>query len=173
MPATAISLQLPQPCAESWEAMTPTDAGRHCAACQHEVVDFTAFTDGELAAYLARPGKLACGRFRASQLGRVLLPAAVPVAGWRRWWGAVAAVLGLGALATPARAQQGQPHAATQQPTKAVQPLGRVVPSSTSCTKPPHPASVPMLQGEPMLSGAPMAVPVTMGRPALPPKKKK
>lgn len=85
MPYPAVLVQLPAPSAESWNAMPPTTAGRHCAACQHEGVDFTTYTDGELAAYLARPGKLAGGRFRTSQLGRPLLPAARPVAGWWGW----------------------------------------------------------------------------------------
>lgn len=162
------ALQLPQPCAQSWDAMTPTAAGRYCAACQHEVVDFTTFTDGELAAYLARPGQLPCGRFRQSQLGRPLLPAAVPVAGWRRWLGAAAALLGLSALATPAQAQAppaaSQTHPATT-PAPGAPLLGRMVRPRQVKSAPPQPtpattSSVPMLLGEPVLAGAPLAVPV-------------
>ena len=155
--------------------MPPTAAGRHCATCQHEVVDFTTYTDGELAAYLARPGQLACGRFRASQLGRPLWPVAAPVASWRRWLGAVAALLGLGALATPARAQTRPGHAATQQPTGTGQPATHPARKAATRPTPPH-ATQPdyQLMGDvEVLSGAPMAVPVTMGKPALPPKKKK
>jgi hypothetical protein len=75
-------INIPQPCHESWEAMMPTGVGRHCAACQAEVVDFTCLTADEILAYLARPGAGgSCGRFRASQLAarpRLLTQRAAP-----------------------------------------------------------------------------------------------
>ncbi|GAB3292168.1 hypothetical protein ACFQT0_07390 [Hymenobacter humi] len=73
----AVTLSIPQPCHQSWAVMTPTASGRHCAACQKIVVDFTLKTDAEILAYLAgaangRPG----GRFAAGQLERPLQRAA-------------------------------------------------------------------------------------------------
>ncbi|MDQ2793387.1 MAG: hypothetical protein M3Y12_05195, partial [Bacteroidota bacterium] len=62
----ATFLIIPQPCPESWDAMSPTDMGRHCAACAKTVVDFTLKTDAEILAHLA--GAVAgrtCGRFAA------------------------------------------------------------------------------------------------------------
>ncbi|WP_345233131.1 carboxypeptidase-like regulatory domain-containing protein [Hymenobacter saemangeumensis] len=42
--------------------MTPTEAGRYCAACQTEVVDFTRMSEEEVLAYLAaRQGQRVCG----------------------------------------------------------------------------------------------------------------
>ena len=92
-----LQLTIPRPCSESWAAMTPTATGRHCAACQKTVVDFTQLTDAEILAHLARTGQgEACGRFRAGQLGRPLQP--LTLAGpsrWRTWLVAAVAVWGL------------------------------------------------------------------------------
>ena len=103
------SLHLPQPCAESWDAMTPTPAGRYCAACQKTVVDFTLKTDAEILAYLAKAaGGRTCGRFAAGQLERPLQRAApaAPTAQWRAWLAAAVAVWGVRAgVSMEAKAQ--------------------------------------------------------------------
>ena len=103
------SLHIPQPCHESWAAMSPTATGRHCAACAKTVVDFTLATDAEILAYLARAaGGRTCGRFAAGQLERPLQRAApaAPTARWRAWLAAALAVWGLReGLASGATAQ--------------------------------------------------------------------
>ena len=69
--------------------MTPTPAGRHCAACQTEIVDFTRLTEAEMLAYpAARTGPRICAR-----------PGAPPtppkrVQGLRCWLLAAAVLLG-------------------------------------------------------------------------------
>ena len=69
--------------------MTPTAAGRYCAACATEVVDFTCLSNAEILAYLARRGgQPVCANAYASQLA-----APVPVR-WRRWLLAGLALLG-------------------------------------------------------------------------------
>ncbi|GAB3635412.1 hypothetical protein GCM10027422_10020 [Hymenobacter arcticus] len=95
MPRT--SLAIPQPCAESWDAMMPTAAGRHCAACQKTVVDFTWKTDAEILAILRQAAGETCGRLRADQLNRPLVPAAVasPAPRWRPWLAATLALWGV------------------------------------------------------------------------------
>ena len=102
--------------------MTPTDVGRHCAACQTQVVDFTRMTDGEVIAFLRQttPGRR-CGRFREDQLGRPLLAAAMPVTGWRRWAGAAVLLLG-SVFGLKARAQGQQPGSNTRT-TAATRPM--------------------------------------------------
>ena len=99
------TIHQPAPCHESWEAMAPTAAGRHCAACQTQVVDFTRMTDGEVVAFLGQYHPVRrCGQFREDQVGRPLVAEAQPVTGWRRW--ASAAVLLLGSvMGLKARAQ--------------------------------------------------------------------
>jgi hypothetical protein len=83
----ALSLQIAQPCHESWDAMTTTQGGRHCAACQKTVVDFTWKTDAEILVYLASASGETCGRLWTDQQNRPLmsqLPAR-PAPGWRTW----------------------------------------------------------------------------------------
>ena len=94
----AVSLSVPQPCSESWAAMSPTATGRHCTACAQTVVDFTLKTDAEILAYLAgAAGGRTCGRFAAGQLERPLqrAAAAAPTARWRAWLAAAVAVWGV------------------------------------------------------------------------------
>lgn len=92
-----VSLTIPQPCHQSWAAMIPIAAGRHCAACPKTVVDFTRQTDAEILAYLAgAASNRTCGRFAAGQLERPLRRAA-PAAPtrWRVWLAAAVAVWGV------------------------------------------------------------------------------
>ncbi|UPL49171.1 carboxypeptidase-like regulatory domain-containing protein [Hymenobacter sublimis] len=100
------TLSVPKPCHESWQAMTPATQGRHCAACDKVVVDFTRMSDAELLAHLGQPkgSGSTCGRFRASQLERPLLPAA-PAPYYSRLMAAVLAFAGVGAAVAPAAAQ--------------------------------------------------------------------
>ncbi|WP_188563067.1 carboxypeptidase-like regulatory domain-containing protein [Hymenobacter frigidus] len=92
-----VSLTIPQPCHQSWAAMTPATAGRHCAACEKTVVDFTLKTDAEILAFLAGAvSGRTCGRFAAGQLERPLQRAvlAAPTR-WRAWLAAAVAVWGM------------------------------------------------------------------------------
>ncbi|GGG44088.1 carboxypeptidase-like regulatory domain-containing protein [Hymenobacter glacieicola] len=96
-------LTVPQPCHESWAAMTPAAQGRHCAACSKVVVDFTRMSDAELLAYLSQAKGTTCGRFTGHQLNRPLRAPAMAT----RWWqiGAALAVLSVGVAAAPVAAQ--------------------------------------------------------------------
>jgi hypothetical protein len=74
--------------------MTPAATGRHCAACQKTIVDFTLKTDAEILATLRQAAGETCGRLRADQLGRPLLVPA-PAPRWRTWLGAVLTLAGV------------------------------------------------------------------------------
>ena len=65
-----IHLTISTPCHEDWDAMTPCDRGRHCAACQKKVVDFTAMSDAQLFAFIENLPEQTriCGRLRSDQL---------------------------------------------------------------------------------------------------------
>jgi hypothetical protein len=117
--------------------MTPTDVGRHCAACQTQVVDFTRMTDAEVVAFLRHtiPGRR-CGRFREDQVGRPLLAAARPVTGWRRWTGAAVLLLG-SVFGMKARAQGAKPGANER----------AMKPAAVSTTLPAVPDSLFLVQG--------------------------
>lgn len=106
MPRPAVHLSIPEPCHESWDAMTPADSGRHCAACQQVVVDFTQMSDAEVVAFLAQQPHVSCGRFGDDQLDRPLLGTLPPAPRWWRWLTAAATTFGLGSwLGHPAQAQ--------------------------------------------------------------------
>lgn len=100
---TRTTLTVPQPCHENWAAMTPAAQGRHCAACNKVVLEFTQKTDAEILALLQRTAA-PCGRFRADQLSRPLLALPAPAPRWRTWLAATATVLGLREVA----AEQGR-----------------------------------------------------------------
>lgn len=72
-----VTLTVPTPCHENWQAMTPAEQGRFCGSCQKTVMDFTAKTDREVARYFEQQSMGAstgstCGRFRPDQLHRPL-----------------------------------------------------------------------------------------------------
>lgn len=98
-------VRIASPCHESWATMTPTATGRHCAACQKTVVDFTQKTDTEILAALRQAAGETCGRLRLDQVGRPLVaPTTAPR--WRIWLGAALAVgggLGAGRAAAQVR----------------------------------------------------------------------
>ena len=64
-------LQIPEPCHEDWDKMTPGDKGRFCDSCQKTVHDFTGMSDAQLIAFFKRPSTgSVCGRFNNDQLER-------------------------------------------------------------------------------------------------------
>ncbi|GEM_PF-2693037 len=67
--AKKITLQIPEPCHEDWNKMTPQGLGRHCDSCAKTVVDFTAKSDKFIASYFKKHDNI-CGRFRSDQLDR-------------------------------------------------------------------------------------------------------
>ncbi len=69
-----VSIHIPTPCHENWEAMTPSEQGKFCDSCSKQVVDFSRMTDRQILNVLSKaPGKT-CGRFTENQLGRPLQP---------------------------------------------------------------------------------------------------
>lgn len=69
-----VQIAIPDPCHENWDAMTPAQQGRHCAACQKTVIDFTLMSDGQvLDVFKQAKGKKICGHFLTTQLERELL----------------------------------------------------------------------------------------------------
>jgi hypothetical protein len=63
-----MQLSIPQPCREDWSAMTPTEKGKFCAACQKQVVDFSQMPLPAIKRLLETPSGPSCGRFRSTQL---------------------------------------------------------------------------------------------------------
>ncbi len=66
-----ISLSIPKPCHENWDAMTPVEKGRFCGSCEKQVIDFSKMTDRQVAEFFKKPSTgSVCGRFMNDQLGR-------------------------------------------------------------------------------------------------------
>ena len=64
-------LQIPEPCHEDWDKMTPGDKGRFCDSCKKTVHDFTGMSDAQLIAFFKKQATgSVCGRFYNDQLER-------------------------------------------------------------------------------------------------------
>ena len=63
------TIQVPKPCHEEWNDMTPTDGGRHCTQCSKTVIDFTSWQQEDILAYLQQNSAAGvCGRLRREQV---------------------------------------------------------------------------------------------------------
>lgn len=76
--AITYKISVPEPCAENWNEMTPTEKGRYCSVCATNVIDFSVMTDQEIAAYLKSNKGKTCGRFASTQLNREIATKAKP-----------------------------------------------------------------------------------------------
>ena len=66
-----IQLSIPEPCHQSWEAITPTQQGRFCNACAKEVIDFSQMNDTDVLNHFSIVNNdKVCGRAYPDQLNR-------------------------------------------------------------------------------------------------------
>ncbi|MBB2144261.1 hypothetical protein GM921_02075 [Pedobacter sp. LMG 31464] len=63
-----------KPCSENWESMKPLEKGRFCDSCEKEVIDFTKFTNQELASWFKQDKGMSCGRLNPAQLNHLIVP---------------------------------------------------------------------------------------------------
>ena len=64
-------IDIPKPCHEDWNKMTPSGKGRFCGSCQKQVIDFGNMSDREIAQFFKKPSNGSiCGRFMEDQLNR-------------------------------------------------------------------------------------------------------
>ncbi|MDM1371857.1 carboxypeptidase-like regulatory domain-containing protein [Myroides marinus] len=61
-------IEIPEPCHEDWNLMTPQDKGRHCAVCDKVVVDFSKASKQEIINHIKKEGKI-CGRIPRQYIG--------------------------------------------------------------------------------------------------------
>lgn len=85
----ASRISIPTPCPASWADMTPAPGGRHCAACNKVVVDFSGLSNEEVLTKLRQASGQVCGRFRPEQVS----PATVLHGSWARWLAAAVVAL--------------------------------------------------------------------------------
>jgi len=68
----SLRLNIPEPCHENWQQMTPQEQGRFCGSCQKTVVDFSMMSDQEVLNYFLKADHKVCGRFAEDQLDKEL-----------------------------------------------------------------------------------------------------
>jgi hypothetical protein len=71
----SLLLNIPEPCQENWQGMTPQEQGRFCGSCQKIVVDFSVMTDKEVLDYFSKASQHVCGRFSNDQLNKEITSA--------------------------------------------------------------------------------------------------
>ena len=70
-----MKIQIPKPCSEDIQKMTPVERGVFCGACQKTVIDFSSMSDTEIIEYFKKAAKQkTCGIFSETQLNRNLKP---------------------------------------------------------------------------------------------------
>lgn len=68
-----LRIEIPIPCQENWEAMTPTEQGKLCEACAKEVIDFSTYSDQQLIRFFEQEkSDDLCGRYRRDQVNTTL-----------------------------------------------------------------------------------------------------
>lgn len=65
-------LDVPKPCHENWDTMTPDDKGRFCAQCSKTVIDFTRMSDHQIVQLLENSDSRVCGHVTTDQLNRTI-----------------------------------------------------------------------------------------------------
>lgn len=63
-------IEIPTPCHEDWDKMTPESKGRFCGSCEKIVIDFTGMSAQEIGETLNKQ-KNVCGRFAVDQLEEI------------------------------------------------------------------------------------------------------
>jgi hypothetical protein len=69
---TTLNINIPKPCHEDWNQMTPKQKGRHCTSCKKTIFDFTRSTDEQIVKTFLKEDNV-CGRFKSTQLNRELI----------------------------------------------------------------------------------------------------
>ncbi|MCJ8152162.1 hypothetical protein MKJ01_00110 [Chryseobacterium sp. SSA4.19] len=63
------NIQIPNPCSEKWETMSPQEKGRFCSVCSKCVIDFTQKQQHEIQQiFIEKKNEKICGRFYHHQL---------------------------------------------------------------------------------------------------------
>jgi len=68
-------ITIPSLCAKSWNGMLSTENGRYCGHCQKEVVDFSGWTEAEIASYVLNSKRKVCGMLGTHPVNTQIAPA--------------------------------------------------------------------------------------------------
>jgi hypothetical protein len=110
-----LTISIPTPCTEDWNAMTPHQSGKFCASCQKTVVDFSRMSDAEIFNYFDNFKGATCGNFSEKQLNTPIIEPLI-LKPQNRWAWALSALL----LPTIAASQTAKINEATEVVTPSV-----------------------------------------------------
>ncbi|MDR6404536.1 MULTISPECIES: hypothetical protein [Chryseobacterium] len=66
------NIQIPEPCSENWDMMSPQEKGRFCSVCSKCVIDFTEKQPQEIQEIIEeKKDERICGRFYDHQLNKI------------------------------------------------------------------------------------------------------
>ena len=85
-----MKVNIPNPCFEKYENMSPTELGRMCKVCNTEVVDFTNWETKDIVAYIQKSNQKVCGR--------VDISASNPKYNWSKFAATLLAIGSLGSI---------------------------------------------------------------------------
>gem|GEM_PF-5331937 len=75
---TSLRIDVPTPCTQSWNQMTPSADGRFCQHCTKNVIDFSGMSDQEVVRIISQSNGGLCGHYREDQLNRELVTERLP-----------------------------------------------------------------------------------------------
>lgn len=87
----SIQINITKPCHENWNAMTPGEQGRFCAACAKTVIDFSGMSDQEVLSFFSTAGTDICGRLSADQLNKTFREQSPRRFSWAYAWNMIIA----------------------------------------------------------------------------------
>ena len=68
----ALTLTIPEPCGEDFNAMTPVKGGKFCGSCEKTIVDFRTMNDYQVLQFYKQNNGKICGVFNQRQLNRAM-----------------------------------------------------------------------------------------------------
>ncbi len=68
----ALTLTIPEPCGEDFNAMTPVKGGKFCGSCEKTIVDFRTMNDYQILDFYQQNNGKICGVFNQVQLNRAM-----------------------------------------------------------------------------------------------------
>lgn len=90
----ALTLTIPEPCGENFDAMTPVKGGKFCGACDKTIVDFRTMSEGQILNFYKKNNGKICGVFNEVQLNKAM-PFPMKARPNRNWKAVAALAAGL------------------------------------------------------------------------------
>ncbi len=67
-----MKIEIPKPCSQKWDDLSPSGENKHCSLCQKVIVDYTKYSNKALVDLISKSDGEVCGKFLSSQLNHDL-----------------------------------------------------------------------------------------------------